>query len=103
MITTKFVRSGRWRTLESFWNRTATAFFRIPGGARIRVLYGTGFLSATHQTQTLTGGADEYKKLTVTMGSIAYARIQIIVQFDTDVTYTLYPNNTQIAAPDEPI
>jgi hypothetical protein len=89
MVRTKFVRAGTWRTLEWFWNQKATAFFRLPAGARIKVRYGYGWLGWDSQKQTLDGTA--YKRLAVGWGAVAYARIQMNVAADANVTYDVYP------------
>jgi hypothetical protein len=88
MIRTKRIKSGDWRTVESFWNTGAKAFFRAPVGAQIKVRYGVGFFGFDRQKQQLTGA--EYKELEVGPGSIVRARMQIKVSGSTDVTYDVY-------------
>jgi hypothetical protein len=88
MIRTKHIRSGAWRTVESFWNAKGTAFFRVPAGARIKVRYGVGFFGFNRQEQTLNGS--DFKKLEVGSGSIANAKMQVSVSQNTDVTYDIY-------------
>jgi hypothetical protein len=100
MLRTKFVKAGSWRTLESFWNAKATAFFRMPNGAQIKVRYGTGFLGFDRQKQTLDG--QSFKKLTVGTGSVAYARMQMKVATDTEVTYDIYPGGVAVISPKVP-
>ena len=91
MTKTVAVRAGGWRTLESYWNTSGTAFFRMPAGAQIKVRYGVGFLGVDSMKQRLDGV--NTKTLRVGGGSLAYARMQIKVQTDTNVTYDLYPGD----------
>lgn len=100
MIRTKHITSGAWRTVESFWNASGTAFFRAPAGARIKVRYGVGFFGFDRQTQTLNGS--DYKKLTVGLGSVAYARMQVRVSQSTDVTYDVYGGGVAVTTPEIP-
>lgn len=100
MIRTKQAKGGKWTTLESFWNASATAFFRFPVGATIKVRYGAGWLGFDRQKQTLDG--TPYKRLSVGSGSIAYARIQIKVPQTTNVTYDVYPGGVPVTTPEIP-
>jgi hypothetical protein len=100
MIRTKHITSGGWRTVESFWNAKGTAFFRAPSGARVKVRYGAGFLGFDSQTQALNGA--DYKKLTVGIGSVAYARMQVRVSQSTDVTYDVYGGGVAVTSPEIP-
>jgi hypothetical protein len=85
---TKFVGKGDWRTLETFFNASATGTFEDPSGALIKVRYGVGFFGFDRQKQTLDG--ESVKRLEVgSGGSLARARMQIRVNRDADVTYTL--------------
>lgn len=88
MIITKFIRKGDWRTVETFWNAKGTAFFRTPVGTKIKVRYGVGFLGFDRQEQTLNGS--DYKRLGVGTGSVSYARMQVKVAQDTEITYDAY-------------
>ena len=97
MIRTKHVRAGKWRTLESFWNAKAVAFFRETNGAQIKVRYGIGWFGKDGQKQSLNGF--DIKKLIVGIGSIAYARIQMKVPRDINVTYDIYPGTVTVTAP----
>lgn len=84
---TKTVRAGAWRTLESGWNATFSCRFLGPAGAKVKVRYGGGWpFGMDSQTTTLDGSHP--KTLSVGGGSIAYARVQIKVQTDTQVSYT---------------
>ena len=84
----KFVTEGGWRTLETFLNASATGVFDKPAGAVIKVRYGVGFLGFDRQKQTLDGRNP--RRLEVgSAGSLARARMQIRVDRDTDVTYTV--------------
>jgi hypothetical protein len=100
MIRTKHIRSGAWRTVESFWNAKGTAFFRAPSGASIKVRYGVGFLGFDRQKQTLNG--TDYRKLSVGTGSVAYARMQVRVSQSTDVTYDVYGGGVAVTTPEVP-
>ena len=92
----KYVRSGKWRTLESFWNAKGTAFFRAPKGAKIKVRYGK-FFGKDRQKNTLDGTT--YKKLAVGSWSLTYARMQIQVAKDTQVTYVICPGGVALKSP----
>ena len=96
-LVTKRIEAGGWRTVESFWNAKGTAFFRSPVDAEIKVRYGGGFLGFDRQKQTLNGS--DYKKLSVGMGSIAYARMQIKVPQTTYVTYDVYGGGIAVGTP----
>lgn len=101
MVRTKFVKAGDWRTLEWFWNSKATAFFKAPAGATIKVRYGGGWIfGSDSQKQKLDG--ETYKKLTVGGWSFFYARIQIYVSRDTNVTYDIYPGSVAVMTPTIP-
>jgi len=98
MLRTKHIRSGEWRTVESFFNASGTAFFRAPAGAKIKVRYGVGFLGFDRQKQTLNGS--EFKKLSVGFGSVASARMQVSVSRNTDVTYDVYGGGVAVSTPE---
>jgi hypothetical protein len=100
MIRTKKIEAGDWRTVESFFNAKGTGFFKLPTGASIKVRYGVGFLGFDRQKQTLTG--TDYKKLSVGLGSISRARMQIKVARTTEVTYDVYGGGIVITAPEIP-
>src|SRR5690242_5257277 len=100
MIRTKRITSGDWRTVESFWNASGTAFFKSPSNAQIKVRYGVGWLGVDRQKQTLNG--IDYKKLEVGMGSLGYARIQVSVSQTTDVTYDVYGGGVAVSSPEIP-
>ena len=61
----------------TLWNTNATGVFSCPAGAKIRVIYGYGWLSKTRQNQTLDCLTD--KKLEVGKWSVFAARMQIKV------------------------
>lgn len=87
---TKHVKKGEWRTLESGWNAQFWVSFFMPKGAQIKVRYGTGWPAGwDSQKQTLDG--ERIKILKVTRSSLAYARVQVSVKQDVDVTYTYFP------------
>lgn len=89
IVKSKRIKKGGWRTLESFWNSQADIVFRKPAGAKVKVRYGVGSLAKDRQKQTLPGN----KPLLVEVGkySVLRARVQIYVEADTDVTYSVYP------------
>lgn len=82
----KVVKAGGWRTLESGWNATFSCRFKDPAGAQVKIRYGGGWwFGFDRQKQTLNG---TNKIVNVTRLSLAYARVQINVQRDTEVKYT---------------
>jgi hypothetical protein len=86
---TVIVTKGDWRTLETFVNASGVGVFNRPAGARIKIHYGVGFLGFDRQKQTLDGVND--KQLTVgKTTSIIGGRMQIKVDEDTAVTYTIF-------------
>lgn len=85
------VKAGDWRTLETFWGNggSVQGVFRLPAGARIKVRYGAGWLGFNRQQQTLDGVVA--KTLDVgSVGSVARARMQMRVNQDAEVSYTLH-------------
>ncbi|GEM_PF-763413 len=84
-IREKFVKKGKWRTLEWFFNANGVAFFKAPKDASIKVRYGVGWLGKDRQKKKLDGGT--YKKLNVGKWSLTRARMQIKVKEDSRVTY----------------
>ena len=100
MIRTKHITSGGWRTVESFWNASGTAFFKAPSGAKIKVRYGVGWFGFDRQKQTLN--SRDYKKLTVGLGSLGYARMQVSVSQTTNVTYDVYGGGVAVSSPEIP-
>ena len=80
-LRSKYVKSGKWRTLEWGWNTSFGCRFRYPVGAQIRVAYGPGFGS---QRQTLDGYP---KLLRVGGGSLFVARVQMKVSKSATVEY----------------
>jgi len=81
---TKFVKAGAWRTLESVWGKASiTLLFHQPVGAQIKVRHGYGWLGFDRQKQTLDGTARE---LTID-GWVGYARLQVFVRADTNLTW----------------
>lgn len=98
----KLVKKGGWRTLESFWNASGTGFFFNPPQASIRVRYGgnswwNGF---TRQQQKLTG--TKAFKLGVGLGSLGYARMQMSVNEDREVSYHVFGGGVAVSTPDIP-
>lgn len=100
MVTTKFIRAGDWRTVESFWNAKGKAFFRLPAGAKIKVRYGYGWFGKDRQVQTLD--ASSYKSLEVGVFSLILARMQVRVEHDTDITYDVYGDGVAVTSPKVP-
>jgi hypothetical protein len=87
---TKFVKKGAWRTLESAWNARFWVNFFNPNGAQIKVRYGGGWPAGwDSQRQTLNGQISKY--VVVSGSSVLYARVQVYVQQDTEITYTYFP------------
>ena len=86
---TKYVKKGKWRTLEWFWKASGTAYFLHPAGARIKVRYGVGIIGWDSQKQKLDG--NERKTLSVGAGSVAYARMQMKVNKSIEVAYDIHP------------
>ena len=97
MFRTLRVKAGAWQTVESLWGSSATAFFRAPADAQVRVYYGFGRLGTERQTQTLDG--EQYAKVAVGIGSFAHARIQVMVRRDSTFTYDIYPGPVGVRAP----
>lgn len=87
----KSVKAGDWRTLESFWNVTTTAFFEGPAGAEIKIRYSGSFLGVDRQRQKLDGTT--LKRLRVSRWSAFTARIQIRTKQDADVRYAVEPGD----------
>jgi hypothetical protein len=96
-LRTKTIAGGGWRTLESFWNSSATGFFLRPEGAKIRVRYGGWWTSWNRQNQTLNG--ETIKKLSVGTGSLITARMQMYVAATSTVTYDIEPGSLSALPP----
>lgn len=92
-IREKFVKKGKWKTMEWFFNSNGVTFFRAPKNASIKVRYGVGWLGKDRQKQKLDGGT--YKKLQVGKSSLLRARMQIKVKVDSNVLY--YVDGTGVA------
>lgn len=87
---TKLVKAGDWRTLESGWNAKFSCRFLHPAGAKVKVRYGDGWpFGWNSQEKTLDG--TNFKTVNVGGGSLVYARVQMKVQQDVQVTYTYIP------------
>jgi hypothetical protein len=90
MRKTRFVDVGAWTTLERLWGRTGRAVFVGPARAEIKVRYGNGLgLGKDLQRQTLDGL--HARELRIGLGSLVYARMQILVPRSREVTYDFYP------------
>ncbi len=84
----RFVKKGKWRTLETHWSRAKIKFFfRGPRGAKIRVKYGVGWFSKTRQKQTLDG--NNVKTISIGTWGLTRAKIQMKVSVDSNVTYDI--------------
>ncbi|HEX8136495.1 MAG TPA: hypothetical protein VF544_02785 [Pyrinomonadaceae bacterium] len=97
-LRTKTVKAGSWRTLETFWNVTTTAFFRLPAGAQIKIRYSGWWFGVDRQKQTLNG--ENVKRLVVSRWSVFTARIQMRVSKDATVTYYVEPGNVAVVPPE---
>src|ERR1043166_1775940 len=98
MFRTLRLKAGTWQTVESLWGRSATAFFRAPACAQVRVFYGLDALGVERQTQTLD--SEHYAKVEVgSGGALAHARIQVFVPRDCTFTYDIYPGTVGGGAP----
>jgi hypothetical protein len=84
---TTLVRAGKWRTLESGWNVSFACRFVDPAGAKVKARYGDGWpFGRNGQEQTLDGVTR--KTVSIGKGSLVYARVQMRVQQDAQVTYS---------------
>jgi hypothetical protein len=83
----RYVQAGDWRTLETFWNVSATGYFYFPAGAQIKVRYGIGWFGYDAQKQTLDGLST--KILRVSGASILRARMQMKFGRNAYVYYTI--------------
>jgi hypothetical protein len=81
-----FVSKGEFRTLATLWNTTASAQFRCPHGAQIRVRYGIGWFSKNRQQQTLDCNSDKRLSVGSTWSKFG-ARMQIKVPTSGPVTW----------------
>ncbi len=87
---TKLVSKGAWRTLESGWKAQFWVSFFMPSTSQIKVRYGGGWpFGWDSQKQTLDG--NNVKVLQVTNSSLVYARIQVYVQQNCEISYVYYP------------
>ncbi|UWF77254.1 MULTISPECIES: hypothetical protein [Microbacterium] len=90
-VRKKFVRAGDWRTLETFWNVTTTAWFQGPAGAEVKIRYSGWWFGVDRQRQRLDGVT--VKRLVVSRWSVFTARLQIRVPADTAVIYVVEPGD----------
>jgi hypothetical protein len=87
---TKSVKAGAWQTLESGWHVSFNCRFLEPAGAQIKIRYGNGWpIGWDSDKQTLDGR--HFKTVQVGAASWVYARVQIKVERDFEVTYTYIP------------
>ena len=83
----RYVQAGDWRTLETFWNTSATGYFYFPAGAQIKVRYGIGWFGYDSDKQTLDGLST--KVLRVGGASVVRARMQMKFGRSLYVNYTI--------------
>jgi hypothetical protein len=83
----RYVQAGDWRTLETFWNTSATGYFYFPAGAQIKVRYGVGWFGYDSDKQTLDGLST--KVLRVGGASVLRARMQMKFGRSLYVNYTI--------------
>lgn len=98
MIRIKRLRGGTTHTVETYWNVSATAFFRGPAGAKINVKYGKGWASVNRQSQTLNGR--DVKKLKVGAGSLVVARMRVKLPADGEIAYDVSPGDVARPSPE---
>ncbi len=96
-VQSKFVGAGDWRTLESFWNVTTTAFFVHPAGAEVKIRYSGSWFGVDRQRQTLDGLNP--RRLAVGKWSALTARVQILTSQDATVTYVVEPGDVAVMPP----
>ena len=99
-VREKFVRSGDWRTLETFWNVTTTAWFQKPAGAEVKIRYSGWWFGADRQRQRIDGST--VKRLVISRWSVFTARLQIRVTNDTAVIYSSRPVTSPTCPPESP-
>jgi hypothetical protein len=80
---TKYVKEGKWRTLEWFVNASGKGYFLHPAGARIKVRCGAGWLGWDKKKQTLDGITVK----TLSANCPVFSRMQMKVSQSTYVTY----------------
>ena len=97
MVQTKRIKKSKWRTVASFWNAKGTAFFRAPAYTKIKVRYGVGWFGFDRQKKTLNG--TDYKKLSVGIGTVSRARMQVKVAESVDITYEIHGGGIQFSTP----
>ena len=83
----QFIEAGDWRTLHrGLFGMSDKAYFLLPVGAEVRVIYGFGPFSTERDRQTLDG--ENYKEVSFgIVGSLGLPRIQIRVPFNTNVEF----------------
>lgn len=96
-VRNKAVKAGDWRTLETFWNVTTTAFFQDPPGAEVKIRYSGGWIGVDRQRQKLDG---TIRRLVIGKWSAFSARLQVRVKEDTNVLYVVEPGNVANLPPE---
>lgn len=90
-VREKFVRAGGWRTLETYWNVTTTAWFQMPAGAEVKIRYSGWWFGVDRQRTRLDGTT--VNRLVISRWSVFTARLQMKVPADTAVIYVVEPGN----------
>lgn len=90
-VREKFVRAGDWRTLETFWNVTTTAWFQGPPRAEVKIRYSGWLFGVDRQNQRLNGST--VHRLVISRWSLFTARLQMKTKEDTVVLYVVEPGN----------
>ena len=99
-VREKHVRAGDWRTLETFWNVTSTAWFQGPAGAEVKIRYSGWLVGVDRQRQRLDGVA--VKRLVISRWSLVTARLQMRTSQDATVVYVVEPGNVANMPPGIP-
>src|SRR3954454_5398410 len=86
-VPRQFVRPGNWRTLETFWNVTETAWFQKLAGAEVKIRYSGWWFGAHRQRQRLDGST--VRRVVISRWSVFTARLAIRVTNDPAVIYVV--------------
>ena len=99
MLVTKRLPGGTTHTVWRGWNVAATAFFKEPRGAVIRVKYGKGRLFSRNQQEQVLDGRT-IMSLRVGKGSLALARMRVKLPKEGDITFELLPGSVAQPSPE---
>jgi hypothetical protein len=80
--------------------RQGHGLFKAPSVVQKKVRYAVRWFGFDLQKQTLNGR--DFKKLEVGLGSLGYARMQVLVSQTTDVTYDVYGDGVARLSPEVP-